>query len=428
MLSAPRLSPSRHIHRTVLPNGMVVLVLENNTADIIASRIFVRTGGRYETSDQAGLSHLLMSLITKGTQRLSSLEIAEWVESMGASLGADSATDYCLMSLKTVSQDFPNILGLAAELLRSPSFPESEVELERRLTLQGIRSTQEQPFSIAQQQLRRAMYGSHPYGRTSLGTEETVARLTRDDLLQFHGTYFRPDNMVISLAGRITPEAAIALVEETFGDWPVPQDENGSVSLPVLDIPSVLPAPQRVATAQDTQQAIVMLGYLAAPLHSQDYATLKLINTYLGSGLSSRLFVELREKLGLAYEVSTFYPTRMDTSQFVAYMGTAPGNAAIALDGLKREVDRLTTTRLTDDELQSAKNKFLGQYALGKQTNAQLAQVQGWYEILGMGLDFDQAFQDAIAVVTAEMVQETAQQYFGNPYFSLVGPAAAIQP
>ena len=142
------------IHRTVLDNGIVVLVAENPAADIIAARIFVRAGSCWEPQEQAGLAHLVSAVLTKGTPELSSLEIAERVESVGASLSADAAADYFLLSLKTVTSDFAEILRLAGQLLRSPTFPEVEVELERRLAMQAIRSQQEQPFTIAFEQLR----------------------------------------------------------------------------------------------------------------------------------------------------------------------------------------------------------------------------------------------------------------------------------
>jgi len=410
------------VHRTVLDNGMTVLTVENPTADIVSGRIFIRVGTRYEEVAQAGITHMLMSVLTRGTHRLSSMEIAEQIESVGAGLGTDSATDYSLVNLKTVSSDFPEILSLAAEIMRSPSFPTSEVELERRLTLQGLRSMQEQPFSIAQRQLRQVMYGDHPYALSALGTEESLQQLTRDDLEAYHHAYFRPDNVVVSIVGRITPERAIALVQEAFGDWKNPD----SARLELRPLPELTPNPQKVVTEQDTQQAILILGYLAPPVSSPDYATLRLINSHLGNGLSSRLFVELREKQGLAYDVSTVFPTRMLPSQFMAYIGTAPMNVAIALTGLRQEVERLCTTPLTEEELSVAKSKYLGQYALGKQTNAQIAQIYGWYETLGTGIHYDDQFQDDFAAVTAEDVQAVANRYFIEPYISLVGPKEAI--
>jgi zinc protease len=422
------------IHRAQLNNGTVVLVNENPTADIIAARIFIKAGSRWEHPHQAGLAHLLSAVMTKGSQNFSSLEIAEQVESVGASLGTDSTTDYYLLSIKSVSADFEPMLRLAGELLQSPTFPDQELELERRLTLQAIRSQQEQPFTVAYDQLRHMMYQDHPYALSGLGTEATVAQLTRADLQAYHRTHFRPDNLVISISGRIAPETAMALIEKNFSNWQPPDEP-----LPSLKLPVVQAAPSHRACTQDTQQAIVMLGYLAPsviapPTHSAtpssppspSYAALKLLNTHLGNGLSSRLFVELREKRGLAYEVSAFYTTRLDTAQFVAYMGTAPENTPTALDGLQTELDRLAKIPLTPEELQTAKNKMLGQYALGKQTNAQIAQTYGWYETLGLGIAFDQEFQTQITQLTAAEIQRAAQQYLTQPYISLVGPASAV--
>ena len=152
------------------------------------------------------------------------------------------------------------------------------------------------------------------------------------------------------------------------------------------------------------------------------------MSAYLGNGLSSRLFVELREKQGLAYDVSAFYPTRLGIAQFVAYIGTAPTNLPIALAGLRKEINRLKTTPLTAEELQVSKNKILGQYALGKQTNSQIAQTLGWYEVLGLGIEFDQAFQDAIAAVTIEGIQSAANACLTTESVSILGPAAAVEP
>ncbi len=187
-----------------------------------------------------------------------------------------------------------------------------------------------------------------------------------------------------------------ALVDQLLSDW---QTLN---PLPALQLPTIIPRPQRRISSQQTQQAIVMLGYLAASVRGTDYPALKILSTYLGNGLSSRLFVELREKRGLAYDVSAFYPTRFATSHFGVYMGTAAENTQVALESLQAEIDRLCAVLLSPDELKIAKNKILGQYALGKQTNAQIAQVLGWYEVLGLGVEYDLQFQSEIAAVTAE--------------------------
>jgi predicted Zn-dependent peptidase len=407
--------------RLVLSNGIVVLVTENPTADIIAARCFFAGGERVQTLAKSGLTHLAASLMTRGTERYSSLEIAEQVESIGASLGTESSSDYFLLSLKTISSDFHDMLMLGSAILRSPSYPDSELDLERRLTIQSIRAQQERPFTIAYDLLQNLMYGDHPYGFPSLGTEETVSQLTRNVLVDFHQTYLRPDQMVVSIAGKISSEQALSLVGEAFGDWKKPNQPT------IISTPTPNFQPRLVTHEQDTQQAIVMIGYPAPSVSSPDYAALKIISTYLGNGLSSRLFVELREKRGLAYEVSAFYPTRLEASQFVAYIGTASHNTGTALAGLRHECERLATVLLTENELAICKSKLLGQYALGKQTNGQIAQVYGWYEVMGLGLEFDRHFVEAIEAVTISDVQNAAQKYFATPAISVVGSADALK-
>jgi zinc protease len=405
------------VHRHELANGITVLTIANPSADIVSGRFFLPAGSRWEPDAQAGLAQLLTSVMMKGTQQLSALEIADRVESVGAGLSAETTSDYIKMSLKTVKSDLEDIFKLAAEILRTPSFPEPQIELERKLILQAIRSQTEQPFNNAYRQLRTALYGAHPYSRSSLGTATTMTQIGRQDLIDYHQTHIRPDRLIISLAGRITPIEAIELVTQVFGDWGIPQSEP-----PQLSVQPVITNPQYQVEHQATQQAIVMLGYLAPAIHDPDCIALKLIDSYLSNGMSSRLFVELREKRGLAYDVSAFYPTRLDTSHFAVYMGTAASNTQIAVSGLRAEVDRLCLEPLSAAELQTAKDKLLGQYALGKQTNGQLAQTYGWYELLGLGIDFDSQFSTAIEQLTSAQLQTVANKYLSEPYISIVSP------
>lgn len=412
----------KYIHKTKLNNGITLVVTENPTTDIIAGKIFCRQAGSlWEAPNKAGIFHLLATVMCKGTHELSSLEIAEKVESLGASLSTDTSSDYFLVSLKTITEDFPEILALAAEIIRYPSFPADEIALEKHLTLQNILSQKEQPFNLAFAQLREMIYGQHPYGFSLFGTEETVANLTEDDLRYYHQQHFRPDRLVISLAGNINLDSATELVEKIFGDWFPPEDASIKIhSRNTLSPPKA----QSHHIPQATQQTIIMMGYLAPEMTHPHYPVFKLLTTYLGNGLSSRLFVELREKRGLAYDVSAFYPTRLDKSQFVVYIGTAPQNGEIAQEGLYKELKRLKEIPLTPDEIQTAKNKLLGQYALSKQTNGEFAQVFGWYETLNLGIEYDTIFPQQITNVSVEDIQRVAQEYLQEQYLcvSKVGP------
>jgi zinc protease len=150
------------IHRSQSANGITILTIVNPAADIVSGKFFIPAGSRWESADRSGLAHLLTSLLTKGTDRLSAMEIADLVESAGAGLGADVTTDYLQLSIKTVKSDLVEIFQLAGEILRTPSFPAVQIELERKLTLQAIKSQTEQPFNNAYRQLRTSLYGEHP--------------------------------------------------------------------------------------------------------------------------------------------------------------------------------------------------------------------------------------------------------------------------
>jgi zinc protease len=412
-----------HLHpqRVMLDNGITLVVTENPVADIVATRFFLDAGSRYEPIEKAGLMSLMAALLTKGTAQWSAREIAALVEESGASLGLDSAPDYFLISAKTVSEDFLTILQLITALLRQPSFPESELELERKITLQSLRARQEQPMAIALENLRQSLYGEHPYALAGAGTLETVAQLTRDDLCRFHSRFFQPQRLVISVAGNITAVTVVQHVESLLGDWS-PQKFDLDPSIPTFP----LTKPTSVVAVKPTQQAIVMFGYPAPNVFSPDYPALRLLHAYLCNGLSSRLFMEIREKRGLAYEVSGFYPTRRDPSHFVVYLGTAAANTALASELLHSELARLSAQSLSEEDLKMTQRKLLGQYALGKQTNHQIAHLLGWYERLGLGTLYDEKFVQAIGAVTAPQLQAAATRYLQQPYVSVVGPEDAV--
>ncbi|MDX1977165.1 MAG: pitrilysin family protein [Pseudanabaenaceae cyanobacterium bins.68] len=404
------------VHTVKLANGITVLVVENPVADIVATRCFIAGGTKLETAANAGIGQLLMRLLTRGTTRLDSQAIATQIESLGASMGTEANPDYFGLGFKTIGEDFEQVLALSAEILRSPSLAATELELERRLTLQGMRAQQERPFNLAFAILQQLIYGDHPYGLPSLGTAETITSLSRTQLEDFHQQYFSPQHLVVSIAGKIGSAQAIALVEQYFGDWQA-QVQPPSPSLPLPQL-----RPEKITTVQESQQTLLILGYGAPSVISPDYAVLKLIASYLGNGVSSRLFVELREKQGLAYEVSAFYPTRICGSELVSYMGTSPHQAELALASLQAETERLATECLTSHELKIAKSKLLGQYALSKQTNAQIAQIYGWYETLGLGVEFDWKYAELISQVAIADVQRVAEKYLYSPAISIIGP------
>jgi zinc protease len=410
---------SDHLHCLQLDNGLRLLLIPNFSNDIVAGRIFVQAGSVFDPPPLAGISYLMAAVLTKGTKQRSAMEIATQVESIGAGLSAEAHNDHVEISWKSVASDFPMMLQLVAEILQTPNFPAVQVELEKKVVLQGIRSQAERPLSLAFQQLRSAMYQEHPYGRFLMGTPETMERIDSEALASQYAAYYRPERTVVSIAGQINPELAEKLVQEAFGEWqPLP--------VPTMEMPRspISGSPQQKFLAKSGQQSIVMLGQPAVAVTDPDYFVLRAINSYLSSGLSSRLFVELREKRGLAYEVSSIFSTKAEQAIFAVYMGTANEKVSMAINGLQAELSRLCLSRWTAEELSNTQSKLLGKYALSKQTNAQVAYLYGWYESLGLGWDFDRRLVTEIKKITAQQVEEVANKYFDRPpYISIVGAA-----
>ncbi len=409
-------TPLRHR----LGNGITVLLTPCPGSGIVAAQCFLKRGSAGEA--EPGSSRLLAAMLTRGTAQHSARELAEYVESIGASLGAEANGDYFSLGFRAIAADLPGMLTLTAEILREASLPEDQLDLERRLHLQAIRAQREQCLPQAFQLLRRGIYGGHVYAEDGLGTEASVSGLRPESLRRLYRDRFRPEELVISLAGDLDPERTLGLLERLLGDWCPADAPPASVTLqtPVLTPPEVLQLPF------PGQQLYVLLGAATVAVDHPDQAALRLASSYLGNGMSSRLFVELREKQGLAYEVSALHTARRGPGAFAAYLGTAPENGAIALAGLRREWLRLVEQGLSEAELAATVRKHLGQYALGRQTMAQIAQTYGTYETLGLGWEYDREYPERLRAVTSEDLRVACQRWLATPTVCLAGPEAAL--
>lgn len=400
--------------------GITLITVENPAADTIAARWFWPGGSSADTLP--GQANLTASVLTRGTVGYDAIAIANQVESLGAGLAAETTPDYFEVSLKAVASDFEALWHLATQIVRSPTFPENEVEREKQQMLQVIRAQQERPLAMAFERQRQSLFAQHPYAQPLFGNAESITALTAADLSAYHQRHLTPAGLVIVVVGNFVTSAICRLVDETLSDWIAPQEQPLLLQQPV-------PPLQRsrfLSVAQPTQQIILSLGFQAAALTHSDYSVFKVLHTYLGAGLSSRLFVELREKQGLAYEVSSVYGARHQGGQFIAYLGTAPTNGASAWQSLQGELERLAHEPLSLEEIELAQRKLLGQYALGKQTNSQIAHLLGWYAITGLGIDFDHRYAEVISAVTPAQIQAAVQRMWQHKVGVCVGPEAVL--
>ena len=416
LVAGPVAASDLPVTRSVLPNGLTVVVREDPGVGVVAASLQVRAGSVFETEATAGITHFVQRALLRGTEKRSARALAEAAEDLGGSLDASGEVESAEVRVAGIARQWAPLLALLAEMVLEPTFPVAEIERERALLLGQLQTRADNPFPRTFDTALRDVYGAHPYAWPSLGRRESVAQLTRDALVAHYRAIYRPDRMVLAVSGNVPRAGVLAAAERLFRPLPGP----GGAPAP----PSVEPTPrgERRVVERDAKQAQVLVGFLAPPLAHADYAPVRVLATVLGGGMSSRLFTELRDRRGLAYSVGVLATARTGPALFAPYLGTAPPNAEAALAGMLAEVDRLRMQPVEERELSRAKAYLLGNLAMDRRTSARLAWYLAFYELVGAGWDWPQRFVHAVEAVTAEDVARVAQRYLVRPTVVVLRP------
>lgn len=404
------------VTRHVLPNGVRLLVREDGTAGVVAVSLQVRAGSRFETPQSAGLTNFLHRAMLRGTTRHDATQLAEAAERIGGNLEASGEVDYAEVRGTALARHWEALLGLVAEVALTPTLPAEEVEKERRLILGQLKTRADNPFQLSIDTLLRDLYGPHPYALPSLGRRETVAHFTREGLLAHHRSVYRPDRLVLAVSGRVDAAVVRRAAERLLGRLP-PQGP------PPSDLaPAPVSKAERTLVGKRAQQAHILMGYVGPGLAEADHAAVKVLAAVLGGGMSGRLFVELRDRQGLAYSLGVLNPNRAGPAFLVAYLGTARENVAAAEAGMLREFERIRNEGVPDDQLARAKAYVLGGLAMDRRTNARHAWYLAFFELAGAGWDFPERYASAVGAVTAAEVQAAARRYLTRPTTVVLQP------
>jgi predicted Zn-dependent peptidase len=406
------------VTREVLPNGMTVIAREDPAVGVVAVSLQVRAGSLFESEPTAGITNFVQRMLLRGTAQRSARELAETAEELGGSLEASGDVEFAEVRAAAIARQWRPLIALVAEVVLEPSFPAAEIERERRLLLGQLQTRADNPFPRVVDTALREVYGAHPYAWPALGRTESVAQLTREALVAHYRAVYRPDRMVLAVSGNVPRADVMAAAERLFRRLPAPGGAPAS--------PAIAPRPlgDRRVVERDARQAQVLVGFLAPPLAHPDYAPVRVLATVLGGGMSSRLFVELRDRRGLAYSVGVLATARTGPALFAPYLGTAPPNADAALAGVFGEVDRLRTEPIAERELARAKAYIAGTLAMDRRTSARQAWHLAFYELIGAGWDWPRRFVQAVEAVTAEDVLRVAQHYLVQPTVVMLRPPA----
>jgi predicted Zn-dependent peptidase len=386
-----------------------------------ASLVFMFGGGsRVEDERHAGVSHFIEHLFFKGTQRRpTSKEIADAIEGIGGFINASTDKELTAYWTRVPAEHLELGLDVLIDIVSNSKLAPADVERERTVILEELRMYQDQPQEYVQNLFEEIMWPDHPLGRDIAGTEESIARLTRDDILEYANAHYRLPNLVMGAAGAMDEGEVVALVGKSLR---LPAEPNGQV---VPQPPSRLLGPRVLLRRRRTEQAHICLGVRALDyLHPDRYA-LDLMNTVLGEGMSSRLFLNIRERLGLAYDVHSFTQKHRDTGLLGVYLGVDPKNAAGAVRAVIAEMENLCDHELSDEELARAKEFTKGRLRLELESTSGVSFWLAYQELL-MGsiktIDEDVELVDA---VTAGDIRRVATEVLRSPMqMAVIGPFA----
>jgi predicted Zn-dependent peptidase len=417
VLVSPAAAQAPAVVRQVLSNGLVVLVREDPAVGVVAASLVVRSGSAFETTETAGVTNFLQRSLLRGTKRHSRLALLEAAEELGGTIDASGGVDYAELRGTAIARNWEPLLTLLAEMALEPTLPAEGLETERALILGDLQTRADQPFQRAFDAALADVYGGHPYAWPEMGRAESVARLTREAVLQRYAAAYRADRMVLAVAGGVPRQRVIAVAERLFKAVP---GAAGPAARPAGEAVS---RGERRLVERDARQAQVLVGFLAPPLTHPDYAAMRVLAAVLGGGMSSRLFVELRDRRGLAYSTGVLTTNRTGPSLFLPYLGTAPANADAAVAGVLAEVDRLRRDPVEERELARAKAWLLGNLAMDRRTSARHAWYLAVFELLGGGWDWPERYARAVEAVTVADLTRVAERYLARPTVVVLRPA-----
>lgn len=376
------------------------------TLPIVTVRILFPGGSREETPGKLGVAHLFQRLWTSGTTSFSSLQIAETLESLGASVNGFAGRNTLGLSIEFLSKQWPVVKPLLSEILLEPTFPEDEFATEKGIALREIASEKDSPGQLCHLNFLSVMYGEHPYGRSPLGTRETVSSLTTADLKQYYRDYVHKRHAVISTVGHFTKDSWINELEQLCDALPA-SGRDPSVALP---IPVASSLRVKIDRKEPLHQSHVMVGFLGATLSSPERYALKLLSSCL-AGQGGRLFLELRDRQSLAYQVAPISSDSPEPGIFAFYIGCSPEKVDKSLTGIRGEIEKILNEPMSAKELDRAKKYWIGRFELEMQRFAAQAMLFGLDEVYGLGYAHSQGVPDLVKSLTANEIREAAQRY-----------------
>lgn len=358
----------------------------------------------------AGEYLLMARLLMKGTHKYSSEELSAILDENAISLSAEMKFDYLRLKFVCLNNDFEYALSILSDIIKNSTF--AEFEKEKTLIKGELMAELDSARIKVSDLFTRTIFKEHFYGHCYTNILNEIDNVTQESIKTAYNEILRASNKTLVLVGDIDDNFTENLLNKYLGE--LPKSEN---SVSEISKPNDIKNEYTELIKEDAQQAQILQGWLVPTIGSKDYACLKLLNIILGaSGLSSRLFLELREKKGLAYTVRTSCESFSKCAVFSIYIGTEPSNIETSIAGFKEEIEKIKQIEVGEKELHNAKNNLIGKMQFLTETNSQQANLMAYYSISGKPFDFQNELIDAVKAVTSAQLKECANKYFTDDY------------
>ena len=403
--------------RTVLPNGLVLLHSKQSYLPVVHVVLLIKASPFDESPEKAGLANLTSSLLMEGTKNRTSDQLSEEVEFIGADLGASTSRDYTIVSLSVLKKHLQKGFELFSDILLNPVFSDEEIARKKELIKGNLKQAEDDPSFVASRAFRKAVYGEeHPYGRLVSGSEETIDRITRDDIVDFYKRYYRPNNAIMAVVGDISKEETIRLLKGFLKGW-----QKGKLAAERRYQLQRQTEKRLIKINRELTQANILLGHLCVKRSDPDYYKLQVMNYILGGGgFASRLMTRIRDEMGLAYDVHSFITSNKDVGFFQVGVQTKNRSARQVIDIILQEMRRIQTNLVTQQELEDAKAYLTGSFPRRIDTMAKIANFLVLTEFYELGMDYDRKYPGYINAVTVKDIQEVARKYLHPEAYTLV--------
>lgn len=396
-----------------LKNGLRVLVREMPLKDSLALGIWVKVGGRYESASLSGIAHFTEHLLFKGTSKRSAREIKEAIEGRGGVFNAFTGEESTCYFVKILKKHFSLALDVLSDMVRNSLFAGKDIERERTVILEEIKMYQDQPSQLVHERLNELLWPDQSLGRFIAGTVKSVSRIRRDDFLKFGAKYYHPKNMLVTVCGPLTAREILPEIEKAFE----PARKGSESRFPGAD--SAQTKPRFDFYGKDTEQMHVAMGFHGPSRLSDERYPFSLLNIILGGNMSSRLFEEVREKRGLAYEIRSSLCFFQDIGAFVVSEGVEKEKLPLSLQIIAKELRKICEKPVREEELRRAKDYYLGQLCFALEDTLDHMLWLGEKALYtGRVLERDQ-IEAEIKKITPEDIRRVAAKYFRANNFSL---------